>query len=106
MERAQKLIAKWGGKNDRYRLTPEYQNLLRDLQSKFKYRLDTNYAKMDRVFHEGIEAFKSKVMNTTVEGRMIGEWSRLFRAGKSALASELEQRFKIMVSHTFCRHSS
>lgn len=100
MERARKLIAKWDAKDDRYRLTPAYQTLLRELQSKFKYRLDTNYAKMDRVFHEGIEAFKSKVMNTTVEGRTIGEWSRLFRAGKSALASELEQRFRIKASRT------
>jgi|SRR5665213_2009967 len=100
MERARELIAKWGAQDDGYRLTPEYQALLRELQSKFKYRLDTNYAKMDRVFHEGIEAFKTTVMNTTVEGRTIGEWNRLFRAGKTALASELETRFKIKASRT------
>jgi len=100
MERARKLMSKWGKGADRYQLTPKYQSLVRELQTNFEYRLDTNYAKMDRVVHEGLEAFKTKVMSTNVEGRSIAEWSRLFRAGKTALAFELETRFKIRASRT------
>jgi hypothetical protein len=96
--RARKLMSKWGKGGDRYEITREYQRHLRELRANFEYRLDTNYAKMDRVIHEGLETFKSKVMNTTVEGRSIAEWSRLFRAGKAALATELESRFKIRAS--------
>jgi hypothetical protein len=98
MEEARKLIAGWGKDPERYRAGVKYQALLRELQGKFKYRLDTNYAKMDRVIHAGLEAFKTKVMNTAVEGRTIGDWSRLFRAGKAVLSTEMEDRFKIKAS--------
>lgn len=98
MREARKLMAGWGKNAGRYRPSNEYQTLLRDLMGKFRYRLDTNYAKMDRIIHEGLEAFKSKVIDTAVEGRTIGEWSRLFRAGKAALATELEDRFRIKAS--------
>lgn len=100
MERARKLIAKWGRHGNQYQITPEYQSQLRRLRANFEYRLDTNYAKMDRVIHEGLETFKSKVMNTAVEGRTIAEWGRLFRAGKAALASELQSRFRITASQS------
>lgn len=100
LHRARRLILKWGEGGDRYRLTVEYQNHLHELQGKFKYRLDTNYAKMDRVVHGGLEIFKAKVMNTEVEGRNIAQWSKVFRAGKAALATVLESRFKITASRT------
>lgn len=100
MERARMLVASWGKNADKYRTDDEYQALLRELQGKFKYRLDTNYAKVDRVFHGGLEAFKTKVMGTSVEGRTLVEWHRLFRAGRSALEAELENRFKIKASPT------
>lgn len=100
MEQARKLVAKWGKDGNRYASTLEYQQRVHELQGRFRYRLDTNYAKMDRVVHEGLETFKTKVMNTNIEGRSIAEWSRLFRAGKTALAAELEARFKIKASRT------
>lgn len=100
MDRARELVSSWGKNANKYRSDDEYQALLRELQGRFKYRLDTNYAKMDRVFHKGLEAFKTKVIGTTVEGRTLAEWSRLFRAGKSPLATELEDRFKIKASPT------
>jgi hypothetical protein len=100
MEQARRLVANWGAKGAQYQPTSEYQLRLRELQANFNYRLDTNYAKMDRVIHEGLETFKTKVINTAVEGRSIAEWIRLFRAGKAALATELEDRFKIKASRT------
>lgn len=100
MERARKMVQRWGRDGARYHAAPEYQQLLRKLRTRFSYRLDTNYAKMDRVIHEGLETFKTKVMGTSIEGRSIGEWSKLFRAGKSALAQELQRHFKIAASPT------
>lgn len=100
MERARKIVQKWGRDGAQYRPTPEYQQLLRELRTSFSYRLDTNYAKMDRVIHAGLEAFKTKVMGTHIEGRSISDWSKLFRAGKSALAQELQNRFRIAASPT------
>lgn len=98
MERARKMMQKWGKKGEKYRATPEYQEAVRELQNSFKYRLDTNYAKIDRVFHAGLESFKARVMATTLEGRTIAEWSKLFRVGKAALANELQSRFQIAPS--------
>lgn len=100
MEQARRVVARWGKDGIRYQSTSEYQKRVRELQANFTYRLDTNYAKMDRIVHGGLETFKTRVMNTSVEGHTIAEWNRLFRAGKSALATELEARFKIKASQT------
>lgn len=76
-EVAKKIVKEWGPKGGRYDPHPEYQTRLRELTGRFKYRLDTNYAKMDRIVHPGIEEFKSRVMKTTVHGRTVQAWSRL-----------------------------
>lgn len=41
----------------------------------FVYRLDTNYAKIDRIEHGEIEAFKTRVLNTVFHGKTIKQWS-------------------------------
>ena len=47
----------------------------------FPYRLDTNFAKMDRIAHDGIETFKRRVLDTEIHGLRVADWSRrLFRA--------------------------
>jgi hypothetical protein len=45
---------------------------------RFTYRADTNFAKTDRIRHDGIEAFKADVLRTEFKGRTVLEWSRLF----------------------------
>ncbi len=50
---AQRLVSAWGEDGRRYKPTAEYQTLLRELTARFLYRLDTNYAKMDRIAHPG-----------------------------------------------------
>lgn len=60
-----------------YSPDPEYQAKLRSLYNNFVYRLDTNYAKLDRIEHEEIEHFKNKVMLTMVHGKTIHEWAKL-----------------------------
>ncbi len=78
---ATKVVESWGAKGRQYSPKPEYQARLRQLTSKFSYRLDTNYAKMDRVVHTEIEQFKEKTQATEVKGMTVKDWMRLL-AGK------------------------
>lgn len=59
--------------------TPEGQALSAELMAQFSYRLDTNFAKVDRVDHPEIEAFKAEMLGTTVRGRALSSWIRLLR---------------------------
>ena len=77
---AEAIVASWGPGASAYQTTSEYQGLLRQLQGRFTYRLDTNFAKMDRIVHPGIEVFKERVLGLDIYGRAIKEWSRLLRA--------------------------
>lgn len=94
---AEKLVASWGPGGKTYKPTPEYQAKLRQLMSQFPaYRLDTNFAKMDRIRHAEIESFKQRVMAMQFCGRSISEWGRLLGdVNDATLASELSSRFGI-----------
>lgn len=72
---AQALVEAWGQNGKIYSPAPEYQRLLRTLYGQFVYRLDTNYAKIDRIEHSGIETFKNHVLNTEFHGMTIKQWS-------------------------------
>lgn len=79
---AQAIVNSWGSEGKVYKPTREYQRLLRELTTQFKYRLDTNFAKMDRIVHPGIEEFKLRVYNIPVCGMTIGQWNRLLSSQK------------------------
>ncbi len=83
---AERLIASWGNDGHIYKPTPEYQAQLRELMNICNYRLDTNYAKMDRIVHPGLEAFKARVLGIETEGMTISQWANLFRASARAEA--------------------
>lgn len=55
----------------------DYQEILKSLLGKYPYRLDTNFAKIDRIQHEGLEGFKTKVLNRKLYGHTLKEWSKL-----------------------------
>jgi hypothetical protein len=84
LRQAEKLVKGWGGKGQIYRPTPEYQLKLRQLLAKFPYRLDTNYAKMDRIEHAGIEAFKKSIERKEFHGTPVSEWSRILSSQDDA----------------------
>ncbi len=84
---AQKIVELWGSEGRIYKPTREYQLQLRELLTRYKYRLDTNFAKMDRIEHPGIEQFKQRVFNIEMCDMKIGEWNRL-------LSSRKEERIK------------
>lgn len=95
-QEAQGLVDRWGINGSAYQPTADYQVLLRQLISRFQYRLDTNFAKMDRIVHADIEAFKERVYQTTFHERSIGAWKNLLSKGKKAtIRRELERRFNI-----------
>ncbi|MFN3658152.1 MAG: hypothetical protein ACK4UO_12925 [Pseudolabrys sp.] len=92
---AQKIVAGWGKGGADYKPTPEYQVKIRELL-KFPYRLDTNYAKMDRIVHTELEAFKTRVQNTKVNGMTIREWRNVLGSENDKLLRKaLEQHLKI-----------
>lgn len=95
-EEAKKLVAAWGADGRKYLPKPEYQAMVRQLINRFSYRLDTNFAKMDRIEHAGIEEFKRRVLGTTLHGLTIAQWSRLLFLGTDdAIRRALEERFEI-----------
>jgi hypothetical protein len=95
-EQAKKIVRGWGAKGRVYVPSPEYQKKLRQLTGRFRYRLDTNFAKMDRIVHEGIEAFKKRVYATEFHGQPIGVWNRLLSSGSEKdIRQSLARQFEI-----------
>lgn len=93
---AQALVRSWGRSGTKYKPTAEYQRKLRDLLNRFPYRLDTNYAKMDRIVHPEVETFKTRVMQKLANGMTIGEWCRTFASGDEVRIREaLEEHLAI-----------
>lgn len=86
---AQKIVESWGREGKNYQPTREYQILLRELLTRYKYRLDTNFAKMDRIRHPGIEKFKKRVYNTEVSGMTVVQWNKLLASNKEEKIKEV-----------------
>lgn len=96
LAQARRLVEGWGPEARRYQPTQEYQRLLRQLFGRFPYRLDTNFAKMDRIVHGGIEDFKQRVLAREVHGLSVSEWSRLlYRGSDEEIRQALEERLDI-----------
>lgn len=75
-EQAMQIVSSWGDDGRIYQSTPSYQRQLRALMAQFKYRLDTNYAKLDRIQHDGLEAFKYRVLDMAWRGLRIRDWAQ------------------------------
>ncbi len=98
--KAQSLVESWGPRGRRYEPTRNYQVLLRQLTERFPYRLDTNFAKMDRIVHAGVEDFKQRVLGTKFRGQTIAQWGRLlFQGSDEAIRQALAERFDIREEH-------
>ncbi len=98
-KRAEKFVASWGKDGKKYKPAFDYQAKLRQLFGRYSYRLDTNFAKIDRIVHSEIERFKDEVMNTKVHGLTVEEWRGLLaseddQAVCDALATRLDIKEK------------
>lgn len=71
---AQALVDSWGDDSKTYRTDATYQSLLRDLTGRFSYRLDTNFAKIDRIDLPNLENFKQHILNTIYFNKTIQDW--------------------------------
>lgn len=57
----------------------EAQSLVQELIAAFPYRLDTNFAKVDRVDNSDIEGFKGRVLAMTIRDRSLAAWTRILK---------------------------
>lgn len=98
-QRALKYMAEVGLDANTYSVEDEFQAKLRALESKFKYRGDTNFAKIDRIEHDGIEKFKAQVLAMKFKGKSLSDWRTLLnraksKAGEAALLKALADVIK------------
>lgn len=79
----------WG--EDAFNFNPksEYQQKIKSLLGKYPYRLDTNFAKIDRINHVGLEEFKTRVLKINLKGKKIIEWSKILNRGDEAISNLL-----------------
>lgn len=61
--------------------------LAQELMVRFPYRQDTNFAKLDRIGHEGVQRFKDRVFARVFNGRTVREWSRLLGRPEELIAA-------------------
>lgn len=85
LSEATDMVKSWGAGGTTYSPTPEYQSKLRELQGTAVYRLDTNYAKIDRIEHAEIEAFKNRVLAQAFNGKTIKEWSTILSSSNDTM---------------------
>ena len=81
---AKSIVDGWGANGRNYKPSPRYQKTIRELIKKYRYRLDTNYAKVDRIVHAEMKDFKSRVYETTYRGMTVSEWNSLLSKGDGA----------------------
>lgn len=73
-----------------YRTSYDYQRKLKGLIGKYNYRLDTNFAKIDRIQHPDIETFKLQVLNTEFKGKSIKTWAKILsKADENTIVKEI-----------------
>jgi hypothetical protein len=93
---AVEIVKGWGEGGESYSSAEEYQRRLAELMGRYSYRLDTNFAKMDRIVHVELEAFKRKVCTTKYCGMTILEWNVLLNRGSdTAVKAALEKHLGI-----------
>jgi hypothetical protein len=76
-EKASKIVKKWGTDWKDYSHEKKYQNQVKQLIRNFPYRLDTNFAKIDRIQHAELEAFKTRVLNQELFHHDIKTWANI-----------------------------
>ncbi|MDP1726951.1 MAG: hypothetical protein Q8M15_09225 [Bacteroidota bacterium] len=74
---AKKMVLEFGDFYENYSSEKLYQDLTKRLFKSFPYRLDTNFAKIDRIMHPSLEEFKKRVLLTEMNGHTIKHWSHL-----------------------------
>jgi len=100
LREAEVFVKNWGRSGEIYKPTPQYQTKLRQLFARFPYRLDTNYAKMDRIQHVGLEAFKESIGKKEFYGMSVIEWTRILTSEDDCAIRAAVERLGIKDSAT------
>lgn len=87
---ASRDVEMWGKDGKIYSPEPTYQKQIKKLMGRYSYRLDTNFAKIDRIQHASLEDFKKQVMAQKVYGYTILEWRRSMLKVDAGLKALLE----------------
>jgi len=85
---ASRLVAELGALGQGYSHDSRCQTLIAELRSKFSYRLDTNYGKVDRIAHPEIESFKRRVLERNMFGMTLRQWDKIMRSKNDELLAE------------------
>jgi hypothetical protein len=75
-KKAELEVKRWGKDGCKFSPSFEYQKKIKSLIGKYPYRLDTNFAKMDRIEHPSLEDFKIRVLGTKIDGKTILQWAK------------------------------
>jgi hypothetical protein len=95
-EAAQQLLRSWVDKSPPGSTPADHQEIVQELRANFHYRLDTNFAKIDRIRHSEIEAFKGRVLSRTVHGMTIQKWAKILCSdNESRIERALRDHVKI-----------
>jgi hypothetical protein len=95
-DRAKQIVAQWGPDGKVYSHEDRYQQLVIALMSKFRYRPDSNFSKINRIGHADIKTFKTRVHNTKVHGRTVREWYRILASDDDKIiADALRESLKL-----------
>lgn len=90
-QNATKRAKELGLKAGEYTFEASYQKVIKQMMSEFPYRLDTNYAKMDRIENDAIEAFKSRTLLREFDGHTLQFWQKLFLSEIEVIRAKLEE---------------
>lgn len=93
--KAAKVVKSWGDDGHKYKPTPDYQAKLRELTSRFPYRLDTNYAKIDRIEHREIESFKEAIVGKHFFGMTVKQWTQVLNSEDDAAIRQAVKLLRI-----------
>lgn len=71
------------------------RSIVKVLRQNLDYREETNFGKLDRIDHPGIEEFKARVLNMDYQGRTVREWTKVIRGLASSNPVERERSILI-----------
>lgn len=77
------------GISSTYDQSPELQRLLYALRGKHNYRVDTNFAKIDRIAHPSLEQFKTSLLKSDLLGRSLEDWGSSIQKAPKAVYEQL-----------------
>lgn len=76
------LLKNSGISLDDYKINPTTIAVMQKLRADFPYRLDTNFAKINRIENQGVNDFKKKIFSEIMFGHPISYWTKITKNEK------------------------